>query len=261
MQVSTLFAENDVREDSEEEESVFQLRDASADLPTSLTCRMDSDVDEEEMAQSAHLMTLGLCRISSNKVPQQQASVATKRRKPAAGTQCPPGDLLDDKPPSTLSAPDALQQLEEDGGLSCVLCQAVVPNWSLLEVHLKCHNGPHDFKCPRCGAEAQDWADMERHWRGHSKRRGTKPHKYSAIRKMYLNEDAQHAPKQRHKRRRKGHTQGQMMLPCPSCQEWCHSETELDLHKRCHHQGGLKCPHCAFTGKEFNGKSFHFIHK
>ncbi|KAL2097236.1 hypothetical protein ACEWY4_006443 [Coilia grayii] len=241
-EVSTLFAENDGRGDSEEE-SVFQLRDASTGLPTALSCRMDSDVDDEEMAQSAHLMTLGLCRISSNKVPQQ---TGVPGRKPAAGTQGP-GDFLDDKPAS-LSAPETLQQLEEDGGLSCVLCQAVVPNWSLLEVHLKCHNGPHDFKCPRCSAEAQDWADMERHWRGHSKRRGTKPHKYTAIREVFLSEDAQHAPKQSHRRRRRRvPTQAQVLLPCPSCQEWCHSEFELDLHKRCHYQGGLKCPHCAFT--------------
>lgn len=243
--MSTLFAEDGDGGDSEEE-SVFQLRDSSTHLPNALSCRMDSDTDDEEMAQSAHLMTLGLCRISSNKVHQQPSAPDCK---PASGTR-DTGDFLDEKQ-TTLSIPDTLQQIEEDGGLCCVLCQVVVPNRSLLDVHLKCHNGPHEFICPRCGVEAQEWADMERHWRGHSKRRGARPHKCTTCHKMFQSEDARHAHERKHKRRKRAQTQPQTLLQCSSCQEWCHSKLELELHKGCHCQGGFRCPHCDFIGRSF----------
>ncbi|XP_068565376.1 zinc finger protein 69 isoform X2 [Cebidichthys violaceus] len=56
LQVSTLF---------EEESSMFPLKGASVDL----SLPIDPPATQEEMAQSAHLMTLGLCRISAAKPP------------------------------------------------------------------------------------------------------------------------------------------------------------------------------------------------
>ncbi|XP_041941255.1 zinc finger protein 2 homolog isoform X1 [Alosa sapidissima] len=240
-EVSTLFAENGNGEDSEEE-SVFQLRDSRTDLPNALSCRLDSDVDDEEMAQSAHLMTLGLCRISSNRVHQQSSIPDSK---PASGTQ-DPGDFIEDKQTS-LSVPETLQQIEEDGSMSCILCHVVVSNRSLLDVHLKCHNGPQEFRCPRCGVEAQEWTDMECHWRGHSKRRGARPHRCTVCHKTFQCKDARRAHEQKHKRRKQAQTQPRtVLLQCPSCDEWCQSTSEFELHKRSHCQGGFKCPQCDF---------------
>ncbi|XP_039670977.1 uncharacterized protein si:dkey-154p10.3 [Perca fluviatilis] len=53
-EVSTLF---------EEEAAIFPLKGRSGDL----SCPMDPPATQEQMAQSAHLMTLGLCRISAAK--------------------------------------------------------------------------------------------------------------------------------------------------------------------------------------------------
>lgn len=246
--MSTLFADNGDGGDSEAE-TVFQLRDASTDLPNALSCRLDSDIDDEEMAQSAHLMTLGLCRISSNRVHQQPSVPDSK---PSSGTPGP-GDFPNHKHTS-LSVPVALQPMEEDGGgMSCILCQVVVSNRSLLDVHLKCHNGPHEFRCPRCGVETQEWADMERHWRSHSKRRGGRPHKCTECHKVFQCKDARHAHEQKHKRRKRARAQPHaVLIQCASCQKWCQSASELDLHKRCHCTGGgFKCPHCDFIGRGY----------
>ncbi|XP_078101005.1 uncharacterized protein LOC144513699 isoform X1 [Sander vitreus] len=53
-EVTTLF---------EEEAAIFPLKGGSGDL----SCPMDPPATQEQMAQSAHLMTLGLCRISAAK--------------------------------------------------------------------------------------------------------------------------------------------------------------------------------------------------
>lgn len=229
---------------------------ASTDLPNALSCRLDSDVDDEEMAQSAHLMTLGLCRISSNRI-HQQPSVSDS--KPSSGTQGP-GDFLNDKQ-TGLSVPETLQQIEEDGSISCILCQVVVSNRSLLDVHLKCHNGPHEFRCPQCGVETQEWVDMERHWRGHSKRRGAKSHKCTACHKVFQCEDARRAHEQKHKRRKRARTQPHsVLLQCTSCQEWCQSMSEFELHKHCHCTGGgFKCPLCDFIGRDYTADHVKYV--
>lgn len=253
--MSTLFTDNGDGGDSEAE-AVFQLRDASTDLPNALSCRLDSDIDDEEMAQSAHLMTLGLCRISSNRV-HQQPNVSDSKL--SNGTQGP-GDFLNDKQTSP-SVPETLQQMEEDGSISCILCQVVVSNRSLLDVHLKCHNGPHEFRCPRCGVETQEWVDMESHWRGHSKRRGARPHKCTTCHKVFQCEDARRAHEQKHKRRKRARTQPHtVLLQCTSCQEWCQSMAEFELHKRCHCTGGgFKCPHCDFIGRGFTADHVKYV--
>ncbi|XP_053294864.1 uncharacterized protein si:dkey-154p10.3 [Pleuronectes platessa] len=63
-EVSTLFEEEE-GEEKEGAESIFHLQGGSVDL----SCHITPPATKEEMAQSAHLMTLGLCRISAAKHP------------------------------------------------------------------------------------------------------------------------------------------------------------------------------------------------
>lgn len=64
--MSTLFEEDERHGEEDEEESVFRLDAADS---VNLSCPMGSvvinEAKDDEMAQSAHLMTLGLCRIST----------------------------------------------------------------------------------------------------------------------------------------------------------------------------------------------------
>ncbi|XP_053089057.1 uncharacterized protein si:dkey-154p10.3 [Pangasianodon hypophthalmus] len=129
-EVSTLFDEDR----HSEEENVFQLEDSSHALQGPLSAEITC-AEDEEMAQSAHLMTLGLCRISSAKCPSQPAALSV----PPGGQDVSETSLEDKQPLLTTS--EIQKQAEEEMGLSCVFCQAVLANHSLLEVHLKCHDG------------------------------------------------------------------------------------------------------------------------
>lgn len=119
--MSTLF-EEDRHEEGSEEEAVFQLEDTRDGLPGPLSAGMPCAEDQdEEMAQSAHLMTLGLCRISSTKCSSQPAPLGSRLALGARG-QDATETSVDDKQ-SLLTAAEMEKQTEEDEALSCILCQ------------------------------------------------------------------------------------------------------------------------------------------
>lgn len=203
------------------------------------------------MAQSAHLMTLGLCRISSAKCPSQPSALSL----PQAGQEISETSLEDKQPLLTTS--EIQKQTEEEMGLSCVFCQAVLANNSLLEVHLKCHDGEQGFKCPRCGRASADWADMECHWRSHARRRRSKHHKCSFCPRTFRRADLCEAHQKRHNRAR---TKPASLMQCSMCFEWCRPGQEWEMHQRCHFQRGFKCLYCDFTGKHKIGLFFTLLY-
>ncbi|XP_062849068.1 zinc finger protein ZFP2 [Trichomycterus rosablanca] len=230
-EVSTLFEEDR----HSEEESVFHLENARDGLHRPLSSKM-SCAEEEETAQSAHLMTLGLCRISSAKCPPPTLPT---------GAPDPPETVLEDKQP-LLTTSEMQKQSEEELGLSCVFCQAVLRSHSLLEVHLKCHDGEQGFKCPRCGWATSEWADMECHWRSHGKKRSSKPHECGVCSRAFRRADSRDAHEKRHKR---VELKAARLAQCSLCLEWCRSEREWEIHQRCHFQGGFKCLYCNVREK------------
>ncbi|KAF4117377.1 zinc finger protein 600 [Onychostoma macrolepis] len=251
-EVSTLFEEDRHDEDSEEE-PVFQLEDANTDLAVPLNSGMDTEIQDEEMAQSAHLMTLGLCRISSTKCQPQSATSAKSLSHPEGEQDAGHANM------------DAEMQKpsEEDGGLACILCQTLVSSRSMLEVHLKCHSGEQGFRCPRCGWESEDWDDMEQHWRGHGKRKGSKRHKCSICPRTFRRADSRDAHEERHNQRHPCRSESGGLVQCSLCLEWCLSGKEWEIHQQCHFQGGFKCLHCDFKEKSWNKtlKHIHTQHK
>ncbi|XP_027876902.1 zinc finger protein Xfin isoform X1 [Xiphophorus couchianus] len=123
-EVSTLF----------EESSMFPLKEA----PVELSCPATPPSTQEQTdqsAQSAHLMTLGLCRISSIRPP------------PADGREAPPS-----------------------GRLPCPLCPLTLPSERLLDVHVRSHRVAGGFSCSRCGRTADSWEALEPHCRRRCKR-------------------------------------------------------------------------------------------
>ncbi|KAI3374724.1 hypothetical protein L3Q82_021032 [Scortum barcoo] len=93
-EVSTLF---------EEESSIFPVKGGSVDLP----CPIDPPATQEEIAQSAHLMTLGLCRISATK-PPLPPPVPPSPPCTSRAVRPPPEDSL------LVSQSDSLKQSERD---------------------------------------------------------------------------------------------------------------------------------------------------
>ncbi|XP_040912083.1 oocyte zinc finger protein XlCOF6 isoform X2 [Toxotes jaculatrix] len=162
-EVSTLF-----EEEQEEESSIFPLKGSSVDL----SCPINTPATQEEMAQSAHLMTLGLCRISAARPPPPPPSTSSRRVQHPR----PPEDS------SHLSQAKSLKQSRTGGRqsrtshsgrrrLPCCLCPATLPSRRLLDVHVRSHQASGGFSCIRCSWTADSWEELEPHWRSHCRRR------------------------------------------------------------------------------------------
>ncbi|KAJ8336745.1 hypothetical protein SKAU_G00379650 [Synaphobranchus kaupii] len=253
-EVSTLFEEEGEGE-AGGEAAEFRLEDASSvELPGALSYPMDSvgsEVRDEEMAQSAHLMSLGLCRISNIKglpgagTPEPRSSPAPHR-----GEEDVP---LAEKPPPCGATRTAVRKPSGTRGLSCVLCHLSLASRNQLDVHLKCHDGERGFRCPRCGWAAEAWPAMERHWRAHEKRRGGRPHRCRVCARAFRSAESRDAHQRRHARRKGDPAR------CARCLAWCRSEQERELHVRCHVQGGFKCLHCGFTDQAWDNVHKHML--
>ncbi|XP_041805407.1 zinc finger protein 250 isoform X2 [Chelmon rostratus] len=160
-EVSTLF---------EEESSIFPLKGG----PVDLSCPIEPPATQEEMAQSAHLMTLGLCRISAAKPPPPPPP-------PPPPSTSQPVHPPPDNPPHP-SQPDSLKQGETDGlpmrtspsskqRLPCLLCPLMLASRRLLDVHVRSHRVTGGFSCICCSWTADSWEELEPHWRSHCRRR------------------------------------------------------------------------------------------
>ncbi|XP_030607361.1 oocyte zinc finger protein XlCOF6 [Archocentrus centrarchus] len=156
-EVTTLFEEEEEEEEQEEEvSSIFPLKGGS------MSCPSDSPASQEETAQSAHLMTLGLCRISAVRPPPPLPPSSSPR------TQSP-------------TPPDNPTHLQDSGAddrvkvpppnLLCLLCPLTLPSQRLLNIHIRSHRASGGFSCVRCSWTADSWEELEHHWRSHSSRR------------------------------------------------------------------------------------------
>ncbi|XP_068604828.1 zinc finger protein 84 [Brachionichthys hirsutus] len=150
-EVSTLFVE---------ENSIFPLKGG----PVDLSCHIEPPTTQEELAQSAHLMTLGLCRISNTKPPPAPPSKPTC---PSSGDRPPPTDSL--KPKGADG--DRPGTAPGERGLPCLLCPLTLPSQRLLSVHVRSHRAAGGFSCVCCSWTADSWEQLQPHWRSHCRRR------------------------------------------------------------------------------------------
>ncbi|KAM4728217.1 LOW QUALITY PROTEIN: uncharacterized protein FYW61_011321 [Anableps anableps] len=186
-EVSTLFEE-------EEESSIFPLKGAAVDM----SCPITSPSTQEQLDQSAHLMTLGLCRISSVR-PPPAAPADASRLQPRRAEAPPPGHRR----------------------LPCLLCPLTLPSRRLLDVHVRSHRAAGGFGCTRCGWTAASWEALEPHWRNHC-RRGRR-------RKRRTREEQKHQQEKRSRTSRRPRSGG---LPSTSPGRWRAQLTERAEPKR-----------------------------
>ncbi|XP_056247482.1 zinc finger protein 605 [Seriola aureovittata] len=165
-EVSTLF-----EEEEEDDSSIFPLKGS----PVDLSCSIDPPATQEEMAQSAHLMTLGLCRISAARPPPPPALPPHSSSCPAQHP--PPPEDSPHLPQATSlkqSGTDCRQTRTPPSGrrrLPCFLCPVTLPSCRLLDVHVRSHRAGGGFSCIRCSWTADSWEELEPHWKSHCKRR------------------------------------------------------------------------------------------
>ncbi|XP_074505884.1 uncharacterized protein LOC141776321 [Sebastes fasciatus] len=212
-EVSTLFEEE---EEEEEEDSMFPLKGASVDL----SCPIDPPATQEEMAQSAHLMTLGLCRISAAKPPPAPPPPPPPPPTSSRPLHPPP----DDSPPR--SQPSGVKQSETDGRqtrrrLACLQCAEMLPSRRLLDVHIRSHRAAGGFSCTCCSWTAASWEELEPHWRSHDRRRRR--------RRRRRREEEQ---KQEKKKKKK--VAASRPFSCPVCLGTFRSAASRNAHRQTH---------------------------
>ncbi|MBN3325533.1 ZFP26 protein, partial [Atractosteus spatula] len=240
-EVSTLFEEG-------EESGQFRLEDQTSIESGPLSCPMDSTVgstcedQDEEMAQSAHLMSLGLCRISSMKTHP----LISEPSKALQQAQEPPDgpakkEKVSSSLPGSLKGQDS--QDTEKKTFLCSLCNLDFASKHLLEVHLKCHDGEQGFRCLKCDLFVLEWSSMEKHLQGHGKEQ--RSHRCGVCQKTFRKAKSRDSHQSRH-------SKVQTPTQCALCPVLCPSEQEREQHAACHFQDTFKCLHCSFTDKSWD---------
>ncbi|XP_046884355.1 zinc finger protein 182 [Hypomesus transpacificus] len=231
-EVSTLFVEEQQDKDEDDKDCMFELE---ANASVNLSCPMGSVVNDtgnqdEEMAQSAHLMTLGLCRISTAKTLPSQAE--TLNTKLSSIPVCQKSSTQDDKIPKKPPLQHLLPKQWRSGRgkpLSCIFCNARLTSKRLIKVHQKSPKGDKGFKCLWCRWRVSRWREMELHRRGHGRRRWweSRSRPYS----------------------------------CQICSQTFRSIQSLDAHKQKHSQGCFMCLHCDYSGRSWGRLHKHIVLK
>ncbi|XP_078143940.1 uncharacterized protein LOC144542147 [Centroberyx gerrardi] len=163
------------------------------------------------MAQSAHLMTLGLCRISASRPP--------------APRPFPRGAAPDSARPPP-AAPKESGTAPRRRRLPCLLCPLTFPSRRLLHAHVRSHRAEGGFGCPRCGWRADGWEEMEPHWRSRCRR------------------------KRRRKEEQKEEKKKKASRPfsCRDCLRTFRSAASRDAHQL-KHEGCVQRRHCGYRDR------------
>ncbi|MBN3296025.1 ZN668 protein, partial [Amia calva] len=224
-EVTTLFEEG-------EEASQFRLED-----PGSLSCPMGSAADctsedqDDEMAQSAHLMSLGLCRISSMKA---QPMNPESGRAPEA---------TDSQPPEK-RAPSPLPGFQKNSDhQETLLCHNLdLASKTLLEVPQKDHEVAQGSRALPGDHSASEWRPTERPAQGQA--RECRAHLCEVCQRQFKSVKS----RDHHQRR---HGKELPVAQCAVCLALCSSEQEREQHIACHFQDTFKCIHCSFRDKSW----------
>ncbi|XP_060706072.1 oocyte zinc finger protein XlCOF6 [Hemiscyllium ocellatum] len=223
-EVSTLF---------EVESATFQLDGTHSVVPGSVGTTMPED-DEE--AQSEHLMSLGLCRISnSNKthtmnmetsddhiILKKQRHLSKKKRSENRHSN---------------NAGNSQTGLKNKCYI-CKMCKLDFKSKDIYNLHLNCHDSDTGFKCMYCSSCMTEWTLMEQHLKGHNPK--SLSFSCSVCKKGFTrwNDWKLHEVT---------HQQKPGLFYCSKCPSFYSSQHLRDMHSACHYEDVFKCTECDFT--------------
>ncbi|GCB61556.1 hypothetical protein scyTo_0009362, partial [Scyliorhinus torazame] len=197
--------------------------------------------EDDEEAQSEHLMSLGLCRISNNNkthtvnlegnddhvILRKQRQLSKKKRS-------------ENKYSNNVKKPPTGSKNEH---YICKMCKLDLKSKDIYNLHLNCHDSDTGFKCMYCGCCMTEWNLMEQHLKSHNAKRST--YRCSFCKKVFTRLNAWQLHKVSHQQK-PGH------FYCSKCPSFYSSENVRDLHSACHYQNAFKCTECDFTDEAWN---------
>ncbi|XP_072459803.1 uncharacterized protein [Notamacropus eugenii] len=228
----------------EEESGQFHLEEPCSVVSDPLSYSPDLSESkkskEDEEAQSEHLMSLGLCRISSMKSLGMEKKVAKLDTKQEMGRSRKRD--TNDKSNSSQPLKDIYSIKSGEEGYLCASCDQQFTSKDALEIHDRCHNGSQGFRCFYCNFNVTEWNLMEKHLKSH--KRMKKSYQCLTCEKVFVTQSAWKVHKKSY-RGRKG------APPHSDCKVLYETEPAENLPLTCRHEGLLKCPPCDFIDSDW----------
>ncbi|XP_048470084.1 oocyte zinc finger protein XlCOF6 isoform X2 [Rhincodon typus] len=197
--------------------------------------------EDDEEAQSEHLMSLGLCRISnSNKthtmnVETGDDSIILKKQRHLSKKK----RSVNRRSNNTGNSQTGLK----NECYICKMCKLDFKSKDIYNLHLNCHDSDTGFKCMYCSSCMTEWTLMEQHLRSHN----AKGLSYSCsfCKKVFARRNAW-------KLHEVTHQQKSGPFYCSKCPSFYSSEHVRDLHSACHYEEAFKCTKCDFTDEAWS---------
>ncbi|XP_074064756.1 uncharacterized protein LOC141503420 [Macrotis lagotis] len=228
----------------EEESGQFHLEEPCSMVSNALSYSPDLSESkkskEDEEAQCEHLMSLGLCRISSVK------TLGIEQKVPKLGTKQEMGKSYKrdttDKSNSTQPLKDIYSLKSGDERHICASCKQQFMSKDALEIHDRCHNGNQGFQCPYCNFNVTEWNLMEKHLKSHKQVK--RSYRCLKCEKVFMTQSAWKMHKASHHGRKSAlqHREGKALYE---------TEPAENLPLACHNEGLFKCPHCDFIDRDW----------
>ncbi|CAL8099520.1 unnamed protein product [Orchesella dallaii] len=153
-------------------------------------------------------------------------------------------------------------QHNEDNLFVCELCGIRLSSKISLQVHLKQHGDPKEYKCDRCGADFNSMANLKEHQKKYygigKKSEGVEP---IAKRRKRQPQQCRHCKiTLPHKGALRRHLRTHSILKCNICGNSYSNQASLYKHKRFVHSGLEPKACCPYCNKEFRHKMSVYGH-
>ncbi|MEE6465113.1 hypothetical protein FKM82_006457 [Ascaphus truei] len=230
----------------EEESSQFQLDESvpGDSIPLSGTGNSPTSrkSKDEEDAQCEHLLSLGLCRISSTSTHPLAAKTKAPKTEVGKESSKSPSKVPKDTEPACLLIDRVKRDVHKQRYL-CATCQLDLKTKETYRIHMRCHEGDEGFRCFYCGCHMAEWGQMEKHIQTHKLVRNR--YQCPVCEKRFMTQKAWKA----HKR---GHDGKSDVFYCTKCPSSFETERVRNLHLACHHEDTFKCWQCGSVDKAWS---------
>ncbi|OCT76382.1 zinc finger protein 26 [Xenopus laevis] len=229
-----------------EDPSPFQLDESAPaeSIPPSSTTNSPtfSKSKDEEDAQCEHLLSLGLCRISSIKTHSlssgtETSEVTLKRSLSKRHSKVTKDDVC------THIGRSMAKGVNDKQKYMCEICQLQLKSKDCYRVHMQCHGKDGGFKCFHCNCYTVEWIAMEKHLKTHSSIK--MGYNCQVCKKHFF-------MRRNWKAHMRIHNIKKNAFFCSKCPSSFETEHIRNLHLTCHHEDGFKCWQCGFVDHEWS---------